>query len=109
MNLQRTDARRQIDDPRQPAFVDGSLYPFHQCVDAKAQVEIKYRRAIFNQEVLVAGLAIHDLYLPGPFRNMMQDGSAHALCVGQCRPRFVWLEIPDHRVLRLLELRCLFL
>jgi hypothetical protein len=108
MDLQRTDTRRQIHDPLQAARIDGSLHPFHQRMCAKSQIEIEHRRAILNQQILVARLTIHYLHLPRAFRNAMQDGIAHYACLGPSRHDFWWLEIPDHHVLQLFQRQCLF-
>jgi hypothetical protein len=55
MDLQGTDAGRDIDDAGQAAL----LQPQHQRVHAQAQPQIEDQRAIFDEQVFVACLAVH--------------------------------------------------
>src|SRR4051812_43244516 len=54
MNLKRANARRQF----QYAFDVLRLQPLHECVHAKAQLEVEYEIAVFDQKIFVTGLAI---------------------------------------------------
>jgi hypothetical protein len=85
MDLQRPDAGRQIQDAFQAAVIESSLNPLHEGVGTEAQVEIEFRRAIFNQQVLVTRLAIHYLYLLGSLRDSVEDGCRCCRrCCGRC-------------------------
>src|SRR5690606_7073963 len=56
MHLQRANARRELSK----AFDAFALQTFHERVHAKAQGEIENVRTVFDQQVLVARLAIDD-------------------------------------------------
>src|SRR5689334_7952807 len=74
MNLQGTNARSEIENTFQHTRIHGNLYPFHQSMSAKAQIEVKFGWAIFHQHVLVPRLPVYRLQLPIAFRNDVEYG-----------------------------------
>ena len=65
---------------------------FHQGVDAQAEAQVHYVGAVFQQEVLVAGLAVGDFRTAVGLLQVRQDGGGEAV------HRFkVWLHQVDHR------------
>ena len=61
MDLQRTYARRLIDDAGERAGLDGAGDGLHQRMHAEAQAEVEHDGAVFDQEIGVAGPAIDDV------------------------------------------------
>ena len=68
VHLQRTNAGREVDDAGQGV----RLQPLHQRVDAKAQRNIQHQRAIFDQQIAVAGRTVGHRNLLRCFRNTVQ-------------------------------------
>ena len=78
MDLQRADARRQVQDTVEWPGARRCLQRLHQRVCAKAQIEVELQRPILDQQILVARLPIYHLYLSRAFRNKVQDRSGGA-------------------------------
>ncbi len=62
MDLQRTDARGEVDDARVGELGQGGV----QGVDPGAQVQIQYQVAVFDQHVVVAGTPVGDVRVAVP-------------------------------------------
>ena len=88
MYLQRTDARRQVQNAFHPTVIAGipRLFnePLHQGMRAEAQIEIKLERAILDQQILVACLAIYNLHLTAALRDKVEDRGGFGGCVLLC-------------------------
>jgi hypothetical protein len=68
VHLQRTDSRRQIDDPREFLL----LQPFVNHMRLEAQLEVEVMRTEFDQDVAVAGAPDNDGVVA--FAETVQDG-----------------------------------
>src|SRR3954453_3102628 len=74
MDLQGTEAGREIENTLQPSRVDGSLQPFHKGVRAKTQIEIEFGWPVFDQQILVPSLPVHKLYLSAALGDSVEQG-----------------------------------
>ena len=73
MDLQRADARRQVQDTAECPGARQMLQRLHQRVRAKAQIQVELQRPILDQQILVARLPVYHLYLSPALRSKVQD------------------------------------
>ena len=84
VDVQRADAGREVDDAGQRVL----LQVGHQGVDAEAQVQVEHQRAVLDEQVLVAVLAVGDGDLPGDSGMRCSTGVSDrraGRCAGGCR------------------------
>ncbi len=87
VHLQRTDARRQVDDAGVGLRIAPGLQRLHQHMRAHAQGQVQLQRPVLDQQVGVAGLAIDHLRLFAARRPSRDDRIRQGLGLRRDRRR----------------------
>lgn len=94
--MQRADAGREVEDAKHGI----GLQPRHQRVHTEAQVEVEHQRAIFDEQVLVAGAAVDDRHRVVGLGDALQHRFGERIGSGRERGRGLRGKAGDGVILR---------